>query len=379
VLRGTWGVQPTTYASNSFHSLPTAFIVLRGDPANDPAQSPITTCNDAASKLVCDGKTYVTREYQICLKCHSNYAYPDDPAGPMNPNSPNRPQLGGPGLTPVTRTNDGRAHTAYTNQAKEFQAPATHRGAPGAFGTDAGAAATYNSANNRSWHPVMDVTGRTLAVRGGNAAAWLAPWANAVGTQTMYCSDCHGSSTGTATSVMPTGNTNTSEEGNPWGPHGSTNDFILKGLWNNTSGGNGGTDLCLKCHAAGAYANRNGGTGWATDKGDGHTVHFEKIGRMRCNWCHVAVPHGWKNMSLLVNLNDVGPEVGLAAGTQVRNNTTALYTNGPYYRNAANKIRVFRSSGTWLEGDCGSQGAPGNNQSGRGWMKDSNENCANPP
>jgi hypothetical protein len=75
----------------------------------------------------------------------------------------------------------------------------------------------------------------------------------------------------------------------------------------------------------------------------------------------------------------VGPEAGLTAGTQVRNNTTAAYTNGPYYRNAINKVRVFRSSGTWVETDCGSQGAPGNGQTGRNWMRDSNENCQNPP
>ncbi len=361
VLRGSWGVEPV-YPNASFHSMPTSFLVKRGDPAGS---------TDTAVTAA-----YVTREYQICMKCHSNYGYADNN---VYPNSLTRPQLGGIGLTPVTRANDTRNHTSYTNQAKEFQAPANHRGAPGAFGTDAGAAAAYNNGNNRSWHPVMLETGRTAAIRGGTTGAFALPWSNAVGTQTMYCSDCHGTSTGAAVSVMPTGNTNASEDGNPWGPHGSSNNFILKGIWDNTSGGNGGNDLCLKCHNANNYANRGGGTGFNTDKGDGHTVHFEKIGRMRCNWCHVAVPHGWKNMALLVNLNDVGPEAGLAAGTQVRTNTTALYTNGPYYRNAANKIRTFRSSGQWVEGDCGSAGAPGNGQSGRNWMRDSNENCANPP
>jgi hypothetical protein len=100
---------------------------------------------------------------------------------------------------------------------------------------------------------------------------------------------------------------------------------------------------------------------------------------MRCNWCHVAVPHGWKNKAFLVNLNDVGPEAGLAAGTQVRNNTTAAYNQGPYYMNAVLKIRNFKASGNWAESDCGSAGAPGNGQFGRDWMRDSNENCNNPP
>ena len=46
-----------------------------------------------------------------------------------------------------------------------------------------------------------------------------------------------------------------------------------------------------------------------------HIYHADRIGEVRCSWCHVAVPHGWKNKALLVNLNDVGPEAGLPAGT----------------------------------------------------------------
>jgi hypothetical protein len=93
----------------------------------------------------------------------------------------------------------------------------------------------------------------------------------------------------------------------------------------------------------------------------------------------VAVPHGWKNKGLLVNLNDVGPEAGLPAGTQVRNNTTAGYTNGPYYLNALLKVINFKTSGNWDITDCGSAGAPGNGESGRQWMRDGSENCDNPP
>jgi hypothetical protein len=200
----------------------------------------------------------------------------------------------------------------------------------------------------------------------------------------MYCSDCHGSDTTRAAgaeTAMPTGNTNANEDGNPWGPHGSANDFLLKGLWNTLTGtGQQANGICFKCHNYASYATRSDNrTGFFTDKGDGHTIHADKIGRMRCSWCHVAVPHGWKNKALLVNLNDVGPEVGIAPGTQVRTNTTAGYTNGPYYMNAMNKIRSFARSGQWTETNCGSAGAPGNGQSGRDWMRDSNENCANPP
>jgi len=182
-----------------------------------------------------------------------------------------------------------------------------------------------------------------------------------------------------ATSVIPDGG----ENGNPWGPHGSGNNFLLKGLWNTATGtGQQATGLCFKCHDYTTYATNSGRrTGFfLTDLGkDGHTHHADKVGRLRCNWCHVAVPHGWKNKAFLVNLNDVGPEAGLVPGTQVRNNTTAAYNNGPYYMNAVLKIRTFRTSGQWTAASCGSAGTPGNGQSGKSWMADGNENCRNAP
>ena len=96
---------------------------------------------------------------------------------------------------------------------------------------------------------------------------------------------------------------------------------------------------------------------------------------LRCSWCHVAVPHGWKNKGLLVNLNDVGPEAGLAPGTEVPiNNQGQTYTQGPYYMNAKLKVRTWRQSGTWRDQDCGSAG--GQQETGRDWMRNV---CSNPP
>lgn len=360
VLRGTWGVEPT-YSSASFQSLPSGYIVKRGDPGS--------------STSTAVGSTYVTREYQICLKCHSDYGYSDNNTYPTG----NRPNLGSfTGGTPSGTNN----LTQYTNQAKEFQAPTAHRAE--VTTADSGAAAGYSTNNHRSWHPVMDSTGRTPAIRGGlSANNWNGPWNNGVGTQTMYCTDCHGSGVASSTySVIPTGG----ENGNPWGPHGSNNNFLLKGTWSGTTGtGNTADGICFKCHNLNIYASGNGTrTGFYISSGassgnDGHKVHNDKIGRMRCNWCHVAVPHGWKNKAFLVNLNDVGAEAGQAAGTQVRNNTSAAYNQGPYYNNAYLKVRNFKASGNWTETDCGSSGAPGNGQSGRNWMRDSNENCKSPP
>lgn len=353
VLRGAFGVEPV-YPDNSFQSMPSAFNVKRGDPGT------------SASTLVTE--PYVTREYQICLKCHSNYGYTDDN---VYPNGATRPPLGGTGLTPQN-PNGHSNFTRYTNQAKEFQAPSTHAVQVGSVnrGTDGGAANTTaaNNNNHRSWHPVMRPTGRTNRV----ATGWLSPWNNtgAIGNQTMYCSDCHGSATATAT-AMPTGNTATMEGGSPWGPHGSSNNFLLKGDYSTATGeGQETTGLCFKCHSYNRYAAGGGGTGFSTDKGDGHVVHTNKIDNpMKCNYCHVAVPHGWKNRNLLVNLLDVGPEAGLPAGTNVWTSgmNNVGYSNGPYYRNAFLRVISF-PSGQWTESNC------------NGGSKDTmRANCETPP
>ena len=371
VLRGTWGVEPN-YGGASFRSLPTSYTVKRGDPGGAPS-----TLKSA---------DHVTREYQICLKCHSDYGYLDDGFYP----SATRPQPGPPGTPSGTN-----GLTQYTNQAMEFQAPDGHKANKvttdsGAFAGDPPgpvASVNFQTNNRRSWHPVIDNTDRTHGLRNTSPASFLAPWQNNVGSQTMYCSDCHGSSTA-ATTITPS--TPASGIQRPWGPHGSENDFILKGAWSrNTGTGGAGVDgngLCFKCHDQSTYGATSGGgdTGFFnpdSDKGRGnlHQYHREKIGRIRCTWCHIAVPHGWKNKMFLVNLNDVGPEGGLPEGTQVRNNTSAGYNNGPYYLNAMLKVRTFAPSGAWLENSCGSVGAPGNGQSGRDWMRDGSENCKNPP
>ncbi len=365
-LRGTFGVEPQ-YGSRSFFALPTSYVEKKGD-GGIGASTAVTS-------------PWVTREYQICLKCHSDYAYFDDN---IHPSGNTRPELGTPG-TPAGATQRNN-YTRYTNQAREFQAPLTHRGAPGSQGTDAGAG--YNANNHRSWHPVMDVTGRGTGQRNSmNANSFVAPWNANVGNQTMHCSDCHGSNTAAGTIVPPAGQN--------WGPHGSQNNFILKGLWDTDSGDGQGNALCFKCHAANIYAPTSGSggtTGFRTSRGDGHYVHSarDKMSRSRCNWCHVAVPHGWKNKALLVNLNDVGAEAGQTGSKEVNINSSAgTYNEGPYYRNAKLKIVNFRQNFNWGENDCGSankaaadripnsQGGTGNTTgTGGNWMK---ATCANPP
>ncbi len=110
VLRGMWGVEPRGWPSTEFGSRPTTFDVKRGEP-----QTGASTDVNAP---------YVTREYQICMKCHSNYGY-DQP-----------PLLGsfGGGTPPGTNALD-----QYTNQGMEFQSPPTAIWARGPRPTPSGA------------------------------------------------------------------------------------------------------------------------------------------------------------------------------------------------------------------------------------------------
>jgi hypothetical protein len=354
VLRGTFGVEPdygTAAANASFNYMPdsTLYKVKSGDPKG-------STANDVA-------QTYVTREYQICLKCHSNYGYKDDNLYPTSA-AGNRPSLGGNFRT-TTGTN--AMPSTYTNQAKEFQAPTGHAGEPGTAPTNSGASSTYDGGNNhRSWHPVMAATGRSISVRNiksGNP--WLLPWSNtvstgvsAVGSNTMYCTDCHGSNASTAGSVVP-------DAGKPWGPHGSSNPFLLKAPWTSSTGPANSTDLCFKCHNPAIYRSTSeqntssvAKSGFSGPKADNlHGLHGNRIkingnpGPIKCNWCHVAVVHGWKNKAFLVNLLDLGPEAGFAGTGNVA--PAGTYTKGPYYNNTVLRINNFARSGNWQDSDCG--------------------------
>jgi len=414
VLRGIWGVEPI-YSSTEFGSNPVSFQVKRGDPGVG-AGSPNPSVNES----------YLTREYQLCFKCHSNYSY-DQP-----------PMLGSfSGGTPPG-TND---MNQYTNQAMEYQSPDDHKRDLTAVTTTPGGAfvggaacnftissastgatmyagnldndgncSSFVSNNHRAWHPIMTDTGRTPTERNASANVWRSPFNAAVGTQTMYCSDCHGSTTAKDTTVP-----NGGENGYPWGPHGSNSNFLLKGDWDKNTGVDQDSHLCFRCHEYDQYgravpAGQIGApsppvltsgfqatsTGTLPFQADNlHVAHstFMKNGPNRqfmCSLCHIAVPHGWKNKVFLANLNDVGLEAPLDAGEtgspvsrQVRYTGHAQgagrYYNGPYYNGSALKVRSFAKSGQWIDLNCGSSGAPGNNENGVDWMSTGSEACLLPP
>ncbi|MEH6616298.1 MAG: hypothetical protein V7699_00510 [Porticoccus sp.] len=387
-LKGTFGVEPNYGSDNKFgtyNAMPTSFDEKFGTEGDQ-----------------------VTKEYQICLKCHSNYAYnddggPDDAAG-NNPNG--RPETAGLGLTSYSSTSTSAVAKAqtnsmrnFTNQAMEFQAPSSHRGEGISKGVDGGACGTggpacrksgknYNSNNHRSWHPVMDITGRDATTRDMSASNFLAPWDNNIGNQTMYCTDCHGNDNSTSADVVPTATA-------PWGPHGSSNDFILKGFWDRSAGqADSNGMLCFKCHAKNTYrgtSNTKSGFNGNALGNNGHLFHRDIVGQIRCTFCHAGVPHGWKNKALLVNLDDIGPEVmcrtvdtlsannngyniqvpgggtcsvgsPIPAGSRVGvsvggeddqiGNDDVGYNNPPYYINARLRVSSWAASGNWNESNC---------------------------
>ena len=72
----------------------------------------------------------------------------------------------------------------------------------------------------------------------------------------------------------------------------------------------------------------------------------------RCMDCHTALPHGWKNKALLVDLNAVGSEFGRPDAAV----TTVPYTEAPYYNAARLQVNTFQTSGNWDKASCGASG-----------------------
>ncbi|TAK51079.1 MAG: hypothetical protein EPO24_16215 [Bacteroidetes bacterium] len=209
----------------------------------------------------------VVQENQICYKCHSYYGFGDA----VN------------GVTTII----GPSGEYMTDQAMEF-----------------------NPANS-SAHPVqvsLDVQDGSPMPRALTATQMTGDW-SMVGSQTMYCSDCHGNDQVTSASV-------------PQGPHGSNVRFMLTGTakyWPLNASGNLWTlwdvkkeinnwrsDLfCVNCHPI-----YNGVT--FTNNVHEATAHQDE--QVKCITCHVTVPHGSKRSRLIGYSTDVKPYNYLGAG-----------------------------------------------------------------
>jgi predicted CXXCH cytochrome family protein len=174
VLAGASGVEPASY--------PAALPLTGPYPMTSAAQSGYTISTSAA------------REYQICFKCHTSYAF---------------------GSTPPTAPSGGP-------------------------GTDV--AAAFNP-NNRSYHPVIGPPHLRTA-----ATNLLAPWNTTTTATRMYCTDCHGNNETTGVSVPQGAHGST----NPYMVR------FAVATWSTTSPTlSGGTGFCFNCHSASTMRSTN--------------------------------------------------------------------------------------------------------------------------
>lgn len=251
VLLGVFGVEPSSWGT---WTSPTTFNETRPTSSNPTGGA--------------------TKEYQICLKCHSYYGF----GSSLNTST---------GVTTIIGPSGGN----LTDQAREF------------------------SPQNYSFHPVVQPLGTTP--RGGytpyalTSSQMKSPWTN-VGSQTMYCSDCHGAYAWDASGTQIKG------------PHGTANPFMLiegrtwpkkpsdcgGGFWATSDIRNNVCNwqtnlLCAKCHpiySGGSWMNR---------------VHSQHANRSyTCNGtsystpcvaCHIAIPHGSKRSRLIGYTTDPAP------------------------------------------------------------------------
>lgn len=200
------------------------------------------------------------QENQICFKCHSYNAF----------------GVAVDGVTTIVGPSGGY----ITDQAMEF------------------------NPENRSAHPVQvslnNQTG-SPAPKALSSSQMTSSW-NSVGTQTMYCSDCHGNDQAASATI-------------PQGPHGSNNKFLLTGnakywpknasgtLWSlndiKNNSNNWQNDLfCVNCHPM---------ISWGSFVNNVHNTSNHQRSDVYCITCHVVVPHGSKRSRLIGYSSDVSP------------------------------------------------------------------------
>lgn len=233
VLQGGWGVEPSWTGTGNWGS--------------------VTTYDKV------DGATY-QYQYQLCMKCHSYYAFGDNP--------PPEPY----GIYNVY----GSTNT-ITDQAIEF------------------------NPENASYHPVAAAGANNFIMTvGGTDYDYSASLlGNLTPNSMMNCSDCH--------SYEETFD----GSGGPKGPHGSDYWPILDGPYDETTGARGtetlpNRHLCFRCHDPDVYSGSGtaGGTatGFSKSSGSNRNLHTRHVGLrdQPCIACHAAIPHGWKRRALLI-------------------------------------------------------------------------------
>lgn len=267
-IRGAWGVEPV-YGATAWGSAASSFNVLQGD------------ASDTASYT---GSSYVNKEYQVCLKCHSTYS---------------------------------NSATA-TDQAMQFQP-----------------AANVSGNNHRSWHPVLaSTTTGSHPASAINTTTLESPFnfAGSVGNQTMLCSDCHSNS----------------DANGAKGPHGSANQKLLMTTGDSlclachktdqykpaTAGAASASPISGFSCAAAADCKAANGTTNSAYRQNLHIAHSLNDAGYSCDQCHVKIPHGWENKALLVNkATRAADSVYYTANAKLK--MTTIRASGQWIRSAS--------------------------------------------
>jgi len=305
-LEGVWGVAPSSWPSNWGSILRSAYTEI----------------------------DTVTQQYQVCLKCHSDYAFDTE---------------GGSSI-PYSYASAFAGDYQLTDQGQEF------------------------NPNNASYHRVVSPAIMSLTndfkmnsetddynsslLKGFTAAS------------EMNCSDCHSDPDGMGAGI-PLG---------PKGPHGSQYSFILRAPWTENTGQSTYVTghLCFECHLASAYTTSGSIADWqstgfsGTGLADGscgsiaglenlHVYHSCKK-NTPCMACHAAVPHGFDKASLLVFGRDIASDpLGINPGADPE----------PYNRHSSRRVSIggldygipsdadltrlgsaSAQSGNWVKADC---------------------------
>jgi len=252
-------IDPSDGTNTMYPAMPTNLVSKSGPLTGVTGIEPTWPSSGWVQPTTFTTQESATKEYQICMKCHSQWAL-------------------GTSATPVSSHLVQKTGEPATDQAWEF------------------------NPMNKSAHPVV-MSHEAMKIYGGNtgkspivegryansltSTGLKTPWSNTPGNNTMYCSDCHGADEQTT---------------DPRGPHGSSYKYMLKGRGNYWPYKADGTywkisdtmvenpDLfCQNCHK--------------TEAVDVHikkgTSNSTRLKNLECVNCHVGVPHGSKVSRLI--------------------------------------------------------------------------------
>jgi predicted CXXCH cytochrome family protein len=293
-LRGVWGVEPSSWPGNWV---------------------------DVTNYSAVDNVVF---QYQLCLKCHSYYAFEFDP-----PESPYDPTY------------------ELTDQAKEF------------------------NPNNASYHPVASSAASkndfSMTV-GASTYDYSSSLLNGLTiNSTIGCTDCH-SDPDSLPAIDTAGK----------GPHGSEYWPILNAPWDKTTGQAsswGAGHLCFRCHDEDVYTYQTGSTGGTSAQKTGfsslndlgpngcgestnqrrnlHAFHSCKKDPP-CNACHSTVPHGMERRALLIYAKDPVSDVGADPepyNAQTATRRVSIGGNTNYGIPSSVDVDSI-ASGNWQKADC---------------------------